>query len=341
MGCHNLIEPSPIMQIQMSKKSTIYQSYHQFLKIHPKDHASQLTKDVCLNTLPLSIEEQLARLEFLYMNDYHEEMNTLVHSPYYSHEAAFLYRVLMKRRQNLLTYKDLQWLESITFHHPSIQCLHYFIIVYAYYDLKQYSGFDKYIDLCQQALHKINEPLFHYFMKLRLDEAAFHHYWKANHTLLARKYAYKFINKVIAPSQLCKMNHHLALSHLYDSYEKSYDYALAALAIAEKSNLAAAISSIRNHTIPFICAFHNQTDNITSPDPVETAHLAIAENKFAKAKEILSALDYLTPFQQTYLGVATADRKMLLDAHTRFTCDLNDFFFAKLPLLYLKRIPEE
>ncbi|WP_101842919.1 AimR family lysis-lysogeny pheromone receptor [Halobacillus sp. Marseille-P3879] len=338
MGCQNLIEPSPIMEIQMKEISSVYQKYHKLLKLYTKVQATQLTQEYCLSSSPLSIEEQLARLEFLYMNDYHKELKALVHSPHYSYEAVSLYHVLIARKVRLLTFEELRWLEALTYRHPSIQCLHYFIIVYAYYDLKQYEGFEKYIELCQQALYKVNEPLFHYYMKLRFDEVSFHHYWKTNRTILARKYAYKFINKVISPIQLCKMYHHLALSHLYDDFEASYDYAKKALSIAENNNLAAAMTSIRNHTIPFICAFHRRTDNITSPDPTESAHIAIAENNYSAAMEILCTLDHLTPFQETYLGAARLDKDMLLRAHYRFKWELNDFFFARLPLEYLNRI---
>ncbi|GGF30319.1 hypothetical protein GCM10010954_31830 [Halobacillus andaensis] len=338
MGCHNLIEPSPIMEIQMNTISNIYQTYHHLLKMHPKDKATQLTKEFCLKTVPISLEEQLARLEFLYMNDYHDEVKALIHSPHFTYEATSLYHVLISRKEKLLTHQELRWLESLTFTHPSIQCLHYFTIVYGYYDLKQYAGFDKYMDLCNQAVHKINEPLFHYFMKLRLDEITFHHYWKMNHTLLARKYAYKFINKVISPNQLCKMNHHLALSHVFDSFEASYGYAQTALSIAKKNNLVFAVASIEHHTIPFICAFHQKTEGITSPDPVEMAHIAIAEENFDKATEHLAALDELTPFQETYLGIATLNKELLLHAHHRFKYELNDSFFARLPLEYEKKL---
>ncbi|MFC7321762.1 AimR family lysis-lysogeny pheromone receptor [Halobacillus campisalis] len=337
MGCHNLIEPSPITQIQIKQTSTVYKTYHQLLKVHSRTEATTLVKDYCLNTSPKTFEDQLAYLEFLYMNDFYQEAESLLNTEPFTDEATALYQILLDRKKSPLTYQQLRKLESLEFQHPSTQCLHFFTIVYGYYDLKRYTGLDKYMEDCFESLNKVNEPLFHYFMKLRFEELAFQHYWKTNNILLAKKHAYKYLNKVISPHQLCKMNHILALCHVFDSFEYSFEYAQTALEIAKDYELESSINSIENHTIPFICAFHQRTEHITTADPIETAHLAIADRDFKKAQHILLPLKNPTPFQQTYLGVATNSKEMLISAHERFKHENGDLFFANLPIHYLNR----
>ncbi|WP_217424723.1 AimR family lysis-lysogeny pheromone receptor [Halobacillus sp. Marseille-Q1614] len=337
MGCHSVIEPSPITKIQINFVSNIYSYYYQSLKKHSKMKASTLTRDYCMKHEPKSFEDQLAYLEFLYTNDYVEEVNKLLNFSFIENKAAWLYNLLIKRKHRLLTKEDVEMLECMSFEHPSLHCLHMFTIVYGYYDIKQYTGFDKYIELCEAALRNVNEPLFYYFMKLRFDEIAFQHYWKTDNKLLAQKYAYKYVNKVLPGRQLSKMYHHLALCNLYEGYSTSISHAERALNIAKEHSLTTSISSIENHTIPFISAFHGITANVKTTDPTETAHLALANHDYKTAYGILSEIKNPTPFQETYLGAASHDHELLLNAHRRFKYDLGDHFFAKVPLIYLKK----
>lgn len=76
---------------------------------------------------------------------------------------------------------------------------------------------------------------------------------------------------------------------------------------------------------------------MTTPDPIETAHLAIADKEFTKAIAILENLETWTSFQECYMGAASKNIRLLENAHHRFIHELGDQFFALLPRHYLKR----
>ncbi|UOQ91666.1 AimR family lysis-lysogeny pheromone receptor [Halobacillus shinanisalinarum] len=335
---HKVIEPSRLSEAQMNEVSTIYQIYHDQLRHTSSKKAAKATMHYCLSGAHVKTEDQLASYEFLYMNDYFWELDTALSTQHDGSEIPLLYRVLLTRYSKPLTTEDLKWLQTLSFSHPSLKCLHLFTLVYAYYDIKQYTGLDKYVDECYDALLHVNEPLFYYYMKLRFDELLFQHYWKTNNLLLAKKYIYKVLNTDLSPRKLSSMNHNLALCHLYEDYDLAIGYACTGLGIARENNLVKAIKSIQNYTIPFISAFHKRTQNITTPDKVEMAHLAIAKGDSKTGEAILSRLSSLTPFQECYLGLATSDRAMLNRAHNRFIKEYGDHFFAQLPLYYLERI---
>ncbi|GGF30314.1 hypothetical protein GCM10010954_31820 [Halobacillus andaensis] len=338
MNSHTLIEPVHLLQFQMSQPSKVYERYHFFLKSHSNERAAELTKDYCIETSFQTIDDQLACFEFLYMNDYINDLETILHTKDNHAEPSFLYEKLIKRREKAFSLHELKEFESLIFRHPSLKCLHLFIMIYMYYDLKMYTALDKYIDLCCVHLLAVREPLFYYYMNLRFDELSFHHYWKTNNLILARKYAYKYISKVIAPRKLSSMHHNLSLTYVFEDYDSSMYHADQALKIAETHDFSSMTKILKNNTIPFIAAFHQRTENMTTSDLVETAHIALAENEWDKARAILTSLPTLTPFQESYLGLATQNSKILRHAHQRFLQENGDLFFAMLPQLYLKRL---
>ncbi len=338
MGVHNVIEPSQLNRVHMDRDSSIYEIYHNHLKHKSKHQAAESTMIYCLTHRSMIIEDQLASLEFLYMNDYFTELEQLLHTSHYSKEVLMMYRVLYNRKKTPLKEKDLKWLIPLKFNHPSLKCLHLFLIVYAYFDTKQYTGLDKYVDDIYSALVQINEPLFHYYMKLRFEELLFQHYWKTNNVLLAKKHAYRYINSGLTPRKLSRMYHNLALCDTFQDYDSAIYNAQSALGIAVNYNLDHSRTALTNHTIPFISAIHKKTKGILTPDPIETAHLAIANHKNKKAVDILSKVHNPTPFQETYLGAATEDPLTLNKAKNRFINDYGDLFFAQLPEHYLKEL---
>ncbi|ARI78877.1 AimR family lysis-lysogeny pheromone receptor [Halobacillus mangrovi] len=334
---HQMIEPSPLHRLQMNHTSQLYEVYSSYLEDHSRELAMHLTKKYCLNEKPKSIEDQIAFLEFLYMNDFFSELELLVHSREFDSNVSMLYRLLMKRKHKAVTELQFKKIKALKFSHPTLRCLHMFIIVHFYYDSKQYTGLDKYLEVCDQALSTINEPLLYYYLKLRFNELLFQHYWKTNNPLLANRYAYKIINSELSSRKICNMYHELALCNLYKGYQYSIHNATIALELANKNLLTHTAKMIKHHTIPFISAFHCQTENISTPDPIETAHLAIAENNFKTAENILSQLDGLTPLQECYLGAATNSKGRLVRAHHRFIHELGDQFYAQIPIIYIER----
>ncbi|WP_173915507.1 AimR family lysis-lysogeny pheromone receptor [Halobacillus sp. Marseille-Q1614] len=335
---HKIIEPEQFAGIQMKNFSFLYEIYHQFLKTTSKEKATQMTKQYCLTNPPVNMDEELAYLEFMYMNGFFDDLKTFTSSDQFSSETTFLYKILLIRKQRRFTPKELNHLEQLSFSPPSIKCLHLFTLVYLYYDLKTFTGLDKFMDQCLSQISEIKEPLFYYYMKLRFNELAFQHYWKTNNTILAKKYAYKVINCTLSPETQVTMYHNLSLCYLFEGFKLSMINAQIALKKANGYGRLKDAATLRNRTIPFICAFHQQTDNISTPDPIETAHLALASNKRDKAIQILTSLKRMTPFQESYLGLALKDKKMLHQSHQRFIQENGDHFFALLPKYYLKHL---
>ncbi|SFG07034.1 hypothetical protein SAMN05216353_12171 [Halobacillus alkaliphilus] len=170
------------------------------------------------------------------------------------------------------------------FLHPSLHCLHLFTINYYYYDLKEYKGLDKYLEQIDEAISAVNEPLTLYYMRIRYHELLSSIIGKRTTRFLLRKYAYKITNTELSPQKICRVYHNLALCNLYTDYKTSMEQAVKAFETAEKYSLKRWAGIIKNHALPFIAACHLLTEEMTTPDPLETAHLAIADKEFSKSE---------------------------------------------------------
>ncbi|MGP4076095.1 AimR family lysis-lysogeny pheromone receptor [Halobacillus sp. K22] len=338
MVSYQVIEPSPLHQLQLNYTSSLYEIYIPLLKTLSKQEAILHASQYCLTHPPEKLEDQIAYLEFLYMNDFFKEVDILIHTNNLDSRLIYLYRLLLERLNSKPSKVQSQSLQQEEFLHPSLQCLHLFTIIYHYYDLKEYTGLDKYLEQIDEAMNAVNEPLTLYYMKIRYNELLFQHYWKTNNPLLAKKYAYKITNTELSPKKICRVYHNLALCNVFTDYQTSMEQAVKACEVAEKYSLERFAEIIKIHTIPFIAAYHLQTEKVTTPDPVETAHLAIADRDFTKAIRILENLERWTPFQECYMGAASKNAHLLENAHHRFIHELGDQFFAILPKHYLKRL---
>lgn len=339
MKSYMVIEPTRFNRIHMNYLSPAYKFYHHQLKDAGSDTvAAERTREFCLTHKDTKLEDQLAMMEFLYMNDYFTDLENALEFEHLHPEVSMLYRIVLDRKTNRLTEEDLKEMEAMEFEHPSLKCIHLFLLVYAYYDMKKFAGMDKYTEDIQEALFTINEPLFHYFMKLRFDELTFHHYFKTNSLVLARKFAYKYISSGLAPKKQATMHSHLALTYAFEDYDISLDYLKKTQKIAEDHDLSMIAQSVTQNSIPFISAFHHRTENVETKDPVEIAHLSIARGNPDRAIEILEPRASLSPFQQSYLGLAKKDLALLREAKGRFMHEYGDLFFAQLPEYYMKRI---
>ncbi|MFZ0368545.1 MAG: AimR family lysis-lysogeny pheromone receptor [Halobacillus sp.] len=338
MVSYQVIEPSPLHQLQLKYTSSLYEIYIPLLKKQSKQEATFQASWYCLTHPPKYLEDQIAYLEFLYMNDFLKEMDILLQNNNLDSQLIYLYKLLLNRLNSKPSKAQLQSLQKEKFLHPSLHCLHLFTIIYYYYDLKEYTGLDKYLEQIDEGISAVNEPLTLYYMRIRYHELLFQHYWKTNNPLLAKKYAYKITNTELSPKKICRIYHNLALCNLYTDYPTSMEQAVKAFEAAEKYSLKRWAAIIKNHTIPFIAAYHLQTEEMTTPDPVETAHLAIADKEFTKAITILENLETWTPFQECYMGAASKNIRLLENAHHRFIQELGDQFFALLPKHYLERL---
>ncbi|WP_431803983.1 hypothetical protein [Halobacillus andaensis] len=126
MNSHMLIEPDQLIKMQMHHSSKVYKHYHSFLRTTSNKPAAELTKDFCLNSSFTSIDDQLACYEFLYMNDYLDELTTLLQSSCQHLEAVYLYETLLKIGREPMSMDDLKSFESLSFEHPSLKCFHLF-----------------------------------------------------------------------------------------------------------------------------------------------------------------------------------------------------------------------
>jgi hypothetical protein len=338
MSSHHIIEPNQINRLHLNHFSPIYEFYHQKLKVNSVIAARESTKQYIVSSVFSAFEDQLTAAEFLYMNDYFDELNQFIETTPYHQDIKKLYRIVLDRKKTSLTHKDLDEIKDLSFTHPSLKCMHLFLLVYAHYDIRKYAKMDNYSEDILEVMYTINEPLFHYYMRLRFDEVTFHHYWKTNHMILAKKFAYKYINSGLAPRKQLAMNHHLSLCHVFEDYETSMHYVNVALKLAEEHQFSKSIKTINNQTIPFISSFHGKTENVKTSDPVETAHQAILKGDNTKAIRILSSIQSPTPYQDSYLGLAKKDLQLLRKAKDRFINDYRDLFFAQLPEYYMKRI---
>lgn len=338
MEIHHTIEPDRLNQLHLNYASPIYRVYHKHLCHQTKVEAAESTRKFIQSSTFSLFEDQLAAIEFLYMNDYLTDVEVQLSQGGYDQDITKLYRIIVDRKKIPLTSKETRDIESFEFTHPSLQVLHLFLLVYAHNDMKKYGSMDKYMDVILESLLKINEPLFHYYMKLRFDELTFQHYWKTNNILLAKKFAYKFINAGLSPKKQAAMNHHLALCHVFEDYHTAMSYVDKSLEITKQYELNRYKQILLNNTAPFIAAFHEKAENIHTTDLVEKAHVAIANNDRSTGIRILSSLGSLTPFQESYLGLAKRDLTMLENAKRRFIHDNGDLFFAQLPEHYMKRV---
>ncbi|MFG6119647.1 AimR family lysis-lysogeny pheromone receptor [Thalassobacillus sp. B23F22_16] len=338
MEDYQVIEPSRVDQWKMTVPSSIYITYHHLLKDHSREKATEMTKNFCMQH-KLTQKETVIALEFLYMNGYFDEVRTIlakgeVESPY-----NFFYTLLKNRKSgSKIKLSEARKLRSIKQEDAAAEALRLFLLVYHYYDSKKYGILDNYVDDIHFVMNQINKPLLKYYYQLRFDELMFQHYWKVNMGVIAKKYAYRVINATLSPEKKSGMYHHLALTDVFDDYHSSMNHLQTSITLAKKYGLTNSLYELKEQSLPFIAAFHRKTDGVTTRDLVETAHLAIARNHRKQADEILSSLTSLTPFQETYLGVARNDRLLLHKAYQRFKNEYGDHFFARLPFYYLKYI---
>ncbi|CDQ21535.1 hypothetical protein SAMN05192559_11164 [Halobacillus karajensis] len=341
MTDHYLIEPSPLCQLQMRRTSSLYHVYLDNLRKHFPKEAVLYTRDYIVSEFPRDLDEQIVSLEFLYMNDLHEDLSAAASSPYINDSAGYLYRLILNQSKQEKKENHLGELKSLHYKHPTLHCLHLFTLVYSYQDRNIYTALDKYLEECDQALQKVDEPLMYYYLNQRYQELLFYHYWKTNNSILASRYAYKMINTEVSPRRKSRMHHDLALCQLYNGYESSMESLIQSMDIAKKHGLRRFLRSIKDHTLPFISAFHLQTEGISTSDPVEQAHLALARGDYQRTRQVLLSLPSLSPFQECYLGLATGNHDMLERSYQRFIHERGDYFFARVPIKYLERLKSE
>lgn len=220
-----------------------------------------------------------------------------------------------------------------------LKCQLVFLIVYSYYNIREYQNLERYAPKLTSYILKVQDPFMRESFNLRLSEVLFHVHWKRNERTdleQARHYAVHFIRSAYTPEKRINMLQFLGQTYLFDSYDKAIHYVMEAKKIAGSIGRYDMKELIQRQTIPFIGAHWNRLEYVDLDDieQDELAHIEISKGNNEKAVEILSKLKEengeFTPFQLYYMGKALNDRELLLESYISFKTR-HDHFFAKLP----------
>lgn len=325
--------------VEASLYSVVKQLHFQYQEEHAAVYAA---KDFCMQAQ--SDENRRIGMEFLYVHGFLDELEILIEKNNYSVNPqnklwGSVYRIVLNRRKYRSSPHDyITEINALTVLDVELNCMKDFLQVYAYFELGQFGMLGEYLDKLTTSINRINEPLLNELFSMRLDELLLTFHWKRNEMIMARKYGYKILKNTQSPRKKIDINNTMALGYLFESYQQAMFHAWEAKKIAHQTKLDHAIAGLNNFTIPFISAYHEMTDGITTTDPAEQAHLALGKGDTKTCVDILNRFESLTSFQQYYLGKATKDAELLRASYNRFIHERSDHFFAKLPLLELKKL---
>ncbi|MCT2538276.1 AimR family lysis-lysogeny pheromone receptor [Aquibacillus koreensis] len=328
----------------------LYQVF-QMLKVTEKEEiAINKMRALCLQAK--SEENMRKGLEFIQVHGSMEELDALINRNLATNQRAnvdwaIMYQLVNERKKyinqpnkdNMQLQELLEKVKALGEQQDvELQCLRDFLHVYCYFDMKRYSELGKFTDRLLSSIDQIKDPLIMELFTTRLDKVIVIYHWKRNEMIIARKFGYRVLNRTSSAHKKIDMHNTLALGYLFDNFQQAIYHANQAKELAENEGFTLALDRINNKTIPFIAAFHRKTEGITSNDPSEQAHLALANDDVETCVNILKTMEPLTPFQQYYLGKATRDEDLLMASYQRFMKERSDFFFARLPLLELKKL---
>ncbi|KGP71811.1 AimR family lysis-lysogeny pheromone receptor [Pontibacillus yanchengensis] len=332
-----------ILNDARSSNLSLYTFFHLVPSICDIEEGSNLIRDYCLQSN--SPEARYHSLEFFLMNGYKKEFTKLLHENKYSINPydqtwAQLYELLSNlETQSMTSDKVLFELESINPLSDEQSSVHVLTKLYCFYDMNR---FDVIASLTEELYGRVEvlEPsILKDSLLFRLNEVQQRYHWRRNELILSRKYGYKIIKqKNISLNRKCKTHQCLGLSYLYDSYDQSMFHLHQARNIAERYNLQDQEYYISQHNIPFVSAFHHKVDGITTQEPSEQAHIALAKGDYEEARMILSSFPTLTSFQTYYLGIATQNHHLFIKSYNKFVNEDSHHFFARLPLRELNKL---
>ncbi|MYL35710.1 hypothetical protein GLW05_19205 [Pontibacillus yanchengensis] len=308
---------------------------------YDSETTAQLMKTLCLETN--SDLNQRHALEYMYMNAFFQELLDMIEKNKVSsnptnRQWAYIYeliwnRIAKKPDPNL----TLQKIKELIPLDEGSEVLQTFLIQYSYFDLLAYGEFGNYYQRLVEQVSGIDSPFLSYYFQLRLEDFQFYYHWKRNEVIIARKYAFRALNKTMSPFKKCHLQIALAESYSIIDYDQAIFHMNEALNIADYYQFAIR-DAIRTRFYPFISAVHNKTEGVTTTDLPEQAHLAAARGDVGKVQEILGDCEELTPFQEYYLGLATQSVRLLTNSYRRLMNEYGDYYYAMLPFQELQRI---
>ncbi|WP_377559011.1 AimR family lysis-lysogeny pheromone receptor [Ornithinibacillus salinisoli] len=309
---------------------------------HDDQVAIDLTRKYCLQST--SSEIQKKGLEFLYINNFYDDLQQLIYINEESESIsnrlwAKVYQIVLDRRIKRYPPEVLRHeLQRIKTDEPELKCLKEFVIVDTYYDQLDFSKIGNFLSKQQVLFDAIDDHFMLSSFNLRLYQKLFIYYWKRNELIMARKYAFRAINQTNSPKTKLNMHINLGLTYSFDTYYQGMYHLKEALKIAKRYNLKQRIYSIENYNIPFLSAIFKKVNGITSNDITEQAHIEIAKGNNDKAIKLLENVELNSPFKMYYMGLAKQDSNLLIESSKFFIEKRSDYFFSKLPINALKKM---
>ncbi|MYL34243.1 hypothetical protein GLW08_10240 [Pontibacillus yanchengensis] len=332
-----------ILKDAQSSNLSLYTFSHLVPSICDNEEGTQLMRDYCLQSN--SPEARYHSLEFFLMNGYGAEFIKLLHENKYSSNLydqiwAQLYELLSKiEKKEMLSDEVFIELEKVAPLSDEQTCVILFIKLYCFYDMNRLDVIDSLTNEIYSRIEVLEPSILKDSLLFRLNEVLQRYHWRRNELILSRKYGYKIIKqKNISLNRKCKTHQCLGLSYLYDSYDQAMFHLKQARNIAERYSLKDQEYYISQQNIPFVSAYHHRVEGITSKEPSEQAHIALAKGDYQEARIILSSFQTLTSFQMYYLGIATQNHHLFIKSYNKFVNENSHHFFARLPLRELKKM---
>ncbi|MBD1221457.1 AimR family lysis-lysogeny pheromone receptor [Virgibacillus halodenitrificans] len=331
------VELSGLDQLSLSQlMGVLYQKY--------KDEmiTKKRIKEICLQTN--SPELQKTGMEFLYMNGFYTELETLIlknhQSSYTSNRKwALVYQYTLERRKKQTPPRELLGrLNFIRTKEPELTCLVELLRVTLHYDLQEYSKLGNFLYNQPQLFNEVEDNVLRNYFHVRLYQILLTYYTLRDQVIMARKFGYRLLNQ--STNAMTKIGTHikLGLTYTFDSYTQGMYHFHQALELAKHHHIEKYDYLILQRNIPFLAAHWNRVDNIYTKDKSEQAHIEIAKGNNQNAIEILEELPLNSPFQLYYMGRAKQDKQLLLKSYREFIEKRSDHFFSKLPLAALKKM---
>lgn len=307
-----------------------------------EDTAIQLTKDYCLITTN-EVDWRIG-MHFLYTNGFYEETQILIDKNKKSknqinHKWAAVYELVLARRFRSIDHHEiLKKLTNIKTEDTNLQFVIKQTMLSTNFDMFDYGSFNILLEELQGLLLKLDNHLLISLANINLDQLFFLYYWKSNEVILARKYGFRLLNRMYNKKQKAHLHVNLSLTYTFDDFNACMYHLNQAKLMAEEFQDSRLLTMIRDQNYPFICAHFQQTDNVSSANNSEQAHLEIAKGNLIKAQGLLESVTQVTPFIKYYLGLAHQDRKLLISSYNDFIETRSDYFFARLPLHALQKL---
>lgn len=318
-------------------------NFHQFLTMIQieNDEISNLPLAVQFLRQTTSETDLRLALEFCYMNFCYDELTYFIEKNENSlhslnQKYALFYQLMLEIQQGKSPQKIRSCVRSIHCDHPELLCLKYLVLIEVDLSIHHFHRIGTYINKIQQVLDQLDHPLLITFIQVRIQILNFLYYWKKNELILARKYAYQFLQMPFHIKQKAKIHLQLAYTYIYEDMDSSLYHLQEAEKIATQMEDYMLLQQLTDKVYPFICAHFGITKGVSTEDKLEKAHLEIVKGNVRKAISILEKLPETTPFSQYYLGLATQQQDFFIQSYRNFIHTRSDHFFAKLPMMALE-----